>query len=454
MSRPEGIHFAIRHDAPCIEIGDTLAHKRALLVTQTVDLAASRGDLLENTRRVLLRIVRHSANFLDSFFKTFVHLKNLSWLLVIRKSIPRQPANHTLKQYNSIRSLPAGPKKSVSVPGSNMSPGPSAGLDGGDFMRTKTRAALYFVAAYSFAFASVFAANAEGPPEWAFVDTPTPQANALPPDDGKIRSVPDTTVQLSIPQIRNFYSPPDWHPEDHPTMPPLVAHGVNPGIYACGYCHLPTGNGRPENANIAGLPADYIINQVKDMASGRRTSSLPKHFPQELMLKLAGPAADSPGLAEAAAYFAAIKPKAVYKVVETATIPKVEIYRWVYKTSEHGGTEPIGGRLVELPANFEDFENRDGRTTYTAYVPPGSIAKGEALAKTGKCADCHGPGLTGLKDAPPIAGRSPGYIARQLYDFKSGARNGAGAALMKPAVAQLTNDDLVAIAAFLASLEP
>lgn len=323
-------------------------------------------------------------------------------------------------------------------------------------MRTKTRAAPYFVAAYSFAFASVFTANAEGPPEWAFVDTPTPQANALSPDDGKIRSVPDTTVQLSIPQIRNFYSPPDWHPEDHPTMPPLVAHGVNPGIYACGYCHLPTGNGRPENANIAGLPADYIINQVKDMASGRRTSSLPKHFPQELMLKLAGPAATDPGLADAAGYFAAMKPKAVYKVVETETIPKVEIYRWVYIKLEDDSTESIGNRLVELPDDTERFENRDGRITYTAYVPPGSIAKGEALVNSGKCAECHGADMRGLteKNAPPIAGRSPGYLARQLYDFKSGARSGAGAVLMKPAVAQLTNDDLVAITAFLASLDP
>ncbi len=323
-------------------------------------------------------------------------------------------------------------------------------------MAINTRTVLCFVASCCAVLASVPAARAEGPPEWAYADTAKPEMNALPPDDGKTRSVPGSSVQLSIPQIRNFYSPPDWHPDDHPVMPALVAQGVNPGIYACGYCHLPTGNGRPENASIAGLPADYIVSQVRDMASGARTSSLPKHFPQELMLKLAGPASREPGLAEAAAYFAAIKPKAVYKVVETETIPKVDIYRWVYRKLEGSGTEPIGNRLIELPDDVERFENRDGRTTYTAYVPPGSIAKGEALAKTGKCADCHGADMKGMqvKNAPPIAGRSPGYLARQLYDFKSGARNGAGAMLMKPVVAQLTNDDLVAIAAFLASLEP
>ena len=301
-----------------------------------------------------------------------------------------------------------------------------------------------------------FATHAEGPPEWAFADTAKPEMNALPPDDGKIRGVPGSSVQLSIPQIRNFYSPPDWHPEDHPVMPPLVAAGVNPGIYACGYCHLPTGNGRPENANIAGLPADYIVQQVKDMASGARSSSLPKHFPQELMLKLSGPAANHPGITEAAEYFAALKPKNYYKVVETESIPKIEVYRWIYRPAAAGGNEPLGARLVEIPDNFEDFENRDSRTAYTAFVPPGSVAKGETLAKAGKCADCHGADMKGLaeKNAPPIAGRSPGYLARQLYDFKSGARNGAGAVLMKPVVTPLTNDDLVAITAYLATLSP
>ena len=306
------------------------------------------------------------------------------------------------------------------------------------------------------ALASVPPAFAEGPPEWAFADTAKPEMNALPPDDGKIRNVEGSKVQLSIPQIRNFYAPPDWFPEDHPAIPPLVAQGVNPGIYACGYCHLPTGNGRPENANIAGLPADYIVQQVTDMANGARTSSLPKHFPQELMLKLSGPAANHPGLVEAAAYFAAMKPRAVYKVVETETIPKVDIYRWVYRKLEGTGTEPIGNRLVELPDNMEEFESRSGHMTYTAFVPPGSIAKGEALAKTGKCVDCHGVDMRGLneKKAPPIAGRSPGYLARQLYDFKSGARNGAGATQMKPVVEKLTDDDIIAITAYVSSQEP
>jgi len=53
-----------------------------------------------------------------------------------------------------------------------------------------------------------------------------------------------------------------------------------------------------------------------------------------------------------------------------------------------------------------------------------------------------------------IAGRSPSYIVRQLYDFKLGARAGIGSALMKPTVERLTMEDMVSLAAYVASLTP
>ncbi|MEQ1714933.1 MAG: hypothetical protein ABL907_02920 [Hyphomicrobium sp.] len=326
-------------------------------------------------------------------------------------------------------------------------------------MTMKTRATAMMLASCAALFAGIAAARAESAIDWLFPDNKNKDANALPPDDGKIRSVPGSKVQLSIPQIRDFFAPPDWFPEDHPAPPSLVANGVKPGIFACGYCHLPTGNGRPENANIAGLPASYIMKQVEDMKSGARSSSVPDHFPQKLMIKLAAEAATDPGLADAAAYFAAMRPRAVVKVFETDTIPKVDIYRWVFKPAEGGGTEPLGNRLVELADDFESFEERDGHVTYTAYVPKGAIAKGEALVKTGAgkttaCGICHGADLKGLGFVPGIAGRSPGYLARQLYDMQSGARNGEGAALMKAVVAPLTHEDFVSITAFLATQEP
>ena len=325
-------------------------------------------------------------------------------------------------------------------------------------MPSTHRAVSLVIASCAVVLAGVSAVLAEEPPQWAFPINPP--GLPAPQDDGKIRTLPGSAAQFSFAQLRDFFSPPDWYPEDHPAMPPLVAHGAQPGSFACGFCHLPTGNGRPENANIAGLPASYIIQQVQDFKSGARRSSLPDRYPQSLMTKLSTQAATEPGLAEAAAYFASLKPNPVTKVVEADTIPKVEISHWIFKKSEAGGTEPIAGRLIEVPDEFERFEKRDGRVTYTAYVPVGSLAKGEALVKTGDggrtiaCGICHGPGLKGLDPAPPIAGRSPSYLARQLYDIKSGARNGEGAALMMPVVAQLTNEDFVAITAYLASLAP
>jgi cytochrome c553 len=62
--------------------------------------------------------------------------------------------------------------------------------------------------------------------------------------------------------------------------------------------------------------------------------------------------------------------------------------------------------------------------------------------------------MNGLADVPRLAGTHPMYIARQLYIFKNGERNGIGAELMKKPVAQLSDEDIVAISAYLGSLTP
>jgi cytochrome c553 len=322
----------------------------------------------------------------------------------------------------------------------------------------KRIAAILLVASASVVIVGMPGARAGDPPAWAF--PVNPPGLAAPKDDGKLHALPGSAAQFSFGQLRDGFNPPDWYPDDHPQMPPLVAHGAQPGARACGFCHMPSGYGRPENAALAGLPAAYIIKQVEDFKSGARKTSLPGRVPPALMMTLAAQAATEPGLAEAAAYFAAIKPKATTKVVETDTIPKVEVNGWIFKKSEAGGSEPIGERVVEVPDDFERFEERDGRLMFTAYVPKGSVAKGETLVKTGgggktiPCAICHGPELKGLGNVPPIAGRSPSYLGRQLYDIQSGARNGDGAALMKAVVAKLTNEDFVAITAYVASQTP
>jgi cytochrome c553 len=127
--------------------------------------------------------------------------------------------------------------------------------------------------------------------------------------------------------------------------------------------------------------------------------------------------------------------------------------------SRRTGTEPIGSRIVALPEDEEAALNRDPKSRFVAYVPTGSVAKGEALVATGdgkttKCAICHGATLTGLGVAPPIAGRHANYIVRQLCFFQDGSRSEPSATLMQGVVQNLSVDDMVAIAAFLASREP
>ena len=299
------------------------------------------------------------------------------------------------------------------------------------------------------------AAGAEGPPAWAY--PVNPPNLVLPPDDGVPRRVPGSTATYTLTQIRDRFISPVWHPDEHPPQPGIVAQGRKPDVFACGFCHRADGPGGPENANLAGQPAAYIVQQMADFKSGARTTSVAKRN-VDLMISLSKPITDEE-VAAAAAYFSALKPRAVIKVVETDTAPKTFIMANHLAAVPSGEKEPLGGRIVEVPEVLEQFVHRDTHAKFIAYVPVGSIAQGEALVKTGggktiQCTICHGPDLKGLGAVPAIVGRSPSYMMRQLYDMKSGARAGIGVALMKEVVARLSTDDMTLIAAFLASQAP
>jgi cytochrome c553 len=298
--------------------------------------------------------------------------------------------------------------------------------------------------------------GAEAPPAWAY--PVNPPDFVLPPDDGVARRVPGSTATYTLAQIRDRFIAPDWHPDEHAPMPDIVAQGRKPDVFACGFCHRADGPGGPENANLAGQPAAYIVQQIADFKSGARKTSVAKRN-VDLMISLAKPMTDAE-VAAAAVYFSALKPRAVIKVVETDTVPKTFIMSNHLAAVPSGEKEPIGSRIVEVPEVLEQFVHRDTHAQFIAYAPVGSVAKGEVLVKTGgagktlQCAICHGPDLKGLGTMPGIAGRSPSYIVRQLYDLKSGARAGPNSALMKEVVARLSVDDMVLIAAYLASQAP
>jgi cytochrome c553 len=296
---------------------------------------------------------------------------------------------------------------------------------------------------------------------WAYAITPGP-APAAPVDDGTRHSLPGSDKQFTLDQIRNRMGPADWYPGDHPSMPPIVAVGREAaGIWACSLCHYPNGKGRPENASVVGLPKDYFIQQMYDFKNGLRESAEPRKPNTPLMTGFAAAMTDDE-IRAAAEYFSAMRWTPWIEVIETDTVPKTRIAGGMHLKLEgaEAGTEPLGRRIVESPVDAEHTELlRDPRSGFIAYVPKNSVARGEALARDGNegvtaCTVCHGENLDGLAMIPSLRGRSPSYIARQLADMKLGRRRGAWTPLMSPVVASLDADDILNLAAYLASLEP
>jgi cytochrome c553 len=299
------------------------------------------------------------------------------------------------------------------------------------------------------------AVAADAPPDWAY---PVAPANFQPPpDNGQPKHVAGSTKTFTEKDINDATNPPDWFPDEHPPMPQLVAHGKAPVVHACDQCHLTTGRGHPESGNLAGLPAGYIQEQIAQFRDGSRKSSVAGRSGNMIMFASALTDGD---VKEAAQYFASIKPAVWTKVVETTTVPKSYVGEGNMRfASEGNAKEPIGRRIIEIPENEEGAKVRDPHSPFIAYVPPGSIKAGETLVTTGggktiQCTICHGADLKGLGNVPGLAGRSAIYVFRQLYDIQHGTRKGNAVALMQPVVAKLTQDDMIALAAYMASRTP
>jgi len=296
------------------------------------------------------------------------------------------------------------------------------------------------------------------PPAWAM---PLGTAAAAPFDSVTPRRVPGSTVSFTDLRAHDRYNVPDWYPDSHPAMPDVVARGRRPAVWACGYCHLPDGAGRPENASLAGLPARYIARQMAAFRSGERGS--PWHAPNKPADIMRG-IADSTTAAEvkeAARYFSRLTPRQRATVVEVERIPRVKQGTGLYFLAAEGGEEPLGERLIEVATDAERHELHDARVEYVAYVPAGSIARGRELAMRGvpgvgktACTSCHGAKLRGVDPAPPIAGRAPSYLLRQLLGFAAGSRSTKEAAPMRAVAGALTVKDMIAAAAYAGSLAP
>ena len=291
------------------------------------------------------------------------------------------------------------------------------------------------------------------PPEWAYWEE-QPLKEPLP-EFGL--TVPGSKLTLTREARDKARAAPDWFPDEHPAMPVAVGEGRAPRQLGCSLCHLPNGIGFPDSANLAGLPAAYIAEQIEEFKSGRRECAGQKETPCHKDMKNLAERLSPADVQEAASYYASLPHHSTVRVVEAAMVPGFEVFGYELAAKKDGSMEPIGQRLLELPDNPMDTYLADWHATTTAYVPPGSLARGQELVEGGDgrtaCTTCHGPELQGAGNIPPLAGQRPSYLYRQLYDMQYGYRRGPAVALMLPQVAKLTADDRIAIAAYLASLK-
>jgi cytochrome c553 len=288
-------------------------------------------------------------------------------------------------------------------------------------------------------------------PGWAF---PVRDKVQPPPEDPTtLVKVAGSAKTYTRAQVDDLINPPDWFPEEHSAMPSIVARGQG-DVRACDSCHLPNGMGHPESATLAGFTATYILSQMADMKSGaRKTGGI---------MDVIAKAISDEDARQAAAYFASLRPFPYIKVVEATTVPKSYVALGGMRLpSPSGGQEPLVQRIIVLPEDPERILARDTHGSVTiAYVPQGSIAKGKELVTTGgagktvSCMACHGESLKGLGDMPRIAGLQPIYIFRQMYGIQHWNRVGASVALMEQPVSNLSEDDMIAIAAYVGSLAP
>lgn len=269
--------------------------------------------------------------------------------------------------------------------------------------------------------------------------------------------VPGSALVLSRAQVEGAKGPIDWHPQDHPPAPAVVRGPGRAELTPCAECHLLNGAGFPASADLAGLPADYIVEQVTAFRNGQRRSAARGQPNTAEMIKVAK--AVSPAeLRQAAAYFAQLPRSRWVKVVESATPPRTypDKYGWL-NLAPGGGTEPIGDRIVEVSEDLPRLMIGDDHVMLVDYAPPGAIARGRSVAMTGggagvPCQTCHGERLGGVGAVPPIAGRPGGYIARTLWDIQTGARSNPGAAPMTAVSRGLSPSEIRDVSAYLASL--
>jgi cytochrome c553 len=296
---------------------------------------------------------------------------------------------------------------------------------------------------------------------WAFPvlwssDPSAPHAKLPQAGASTVMRIPGSTRSYTWAELDSDFVGPDWFPQDHPPAPHIVLHGRKPAG-ACGACHYANGSGDIDSATLAGLPKAYLLEQIKAFGDGQRVP------PDPYMVKEARNL-DAADLQQAADYFSSLKLPHIRRVVETVTVPKTHWEYFVHAPDHDGAREPIGERIIEVSDDQKLYRLWDERVGFVAYVPPGSIARGARIAAHGTegaqpCESCHGAKLEGADlpgtgIAPPLAGRSPTYLVKELILFHEGERTNPAAVPMRAEASALTVPEMIDVAAYAASRQP
>src|SRR2546430_15159020 len=154
-----------------------------------------------------------------------------------------------------------------------------------------------------------------------YPDWPWPRGVHEPakPDDGQLFHIPGSTKSYTDTEINRSTSTVDWFPELHPAPPASVISGKQGAYNACGQCHLIDGRGKPDTADLRGLPVAYFLQQLADMKDGKRRGSV-SHATVNDMIPVAK-AIDAQDAKLAAEYFHSVPAVRGASVIEPEAAP-------------------------------------------------------------------------------------------------------------------------------------
>ena len=104
------------------------------------------------------------------------------------------------------------------------------------------------------------------------------------------------------------------------------------------------------------------------------------------------------------------------------------------------------------PTSAASSASIDGNSDGTIQIASGDAAAGEEIYKK-NCRRCHGPTAKGLASYPSLRDQPVEYLVDRLERYRKGEKIGPNTALMAPNAKNLSDEDILSISTFIASLE-